>query len=109
MQKLKKTASFQINWNYRAPYVTPQGTFVRNPGITLSLDKRFFDKKLSVTLKATDIFNIMSSSGTQEIPGIYRDFEYKWLTRRVYVTLSYRFGKMDNKLKVPRSSEGGNS
>lgn len=105
----KKTASFQINWNYRAPYVTPQGTFVRNPGITLSLDKRFFDKKLSVTLKATDIFNIMSSSGTQEIPGIYRDFEYKWLTRRVYVTLSYRFGKMDNKLKVPRSSEGGNS
>jgi outer membrane receptor protein involved in Fe transport len=103
----KKTASLQVNWNYHAPRITPQGVFQRQPGVTIAFEKRLFDKKFIINAKVTDIFNVMSAKGNMEQPGIIQNFEYKWLTRRYYLTLSYRFGKNDSKLKAPKSGGGG--
>jgi hypothetical protein len=39
---------------------------------------------------------------------IYQVSEFKWLTRRVYITLSYKFGKLEmgNKSKVSGQDPG---
>ena len=41
---------------------------------------------------------------------IYQSSEFKWLTRRIYLTLSYKFGKLEisNKNKIP-GTEGGDN
>jgi hypothetical protein len=42
-------------------------------------------------------------------PGILQTGEFKWLTRRVYVSASYKFGKLEisNKAKQGSSDGGG--
>jgi hypothetical protein len=41
-------------------------------------------------------------------PGVEQTAEFKWLTRRLYISASYKFGKleMSNKSKLP-GAEGG--
>jgi hypothetical protein len=41
-------------------------------------------------------------------PGVEQTAEFKWLTRRFYVSASYKFGKLEisNKSKLP-GTEGG--
>jgi hypothetical protein len=37
-------------------------------------------------------------------PGIYQDVQFKWLTRRFFLTFSYKFGKLE---MAPKKSSGG--
>lgn len=101
----KKTASFQVNANYRSPRVTPQGKVQPRGSLDLSIEKRFFDKKLSTSFRVTDVFNTRGFIIDLDQEGIRQDGEYKWLTRRFILTVSYKFGKYD--VKVPRNNNGG--
>ncbi|MFT5858896.1 MAG: outer membrane receptor protein involved in Fe transport [Flavobacteriaceae bacterium] len=103
----KKTASFQLNGNYSAPRVTPQGIILSRTQIDASVEKRLLDKKLSIGFRVTDIFDTKGFRIDLDQEGIQQDVVYKWLTRRFYVTASYRFGKLDQKIKAPRLDQGG--
>ncbi len=102
-----KTASAQLNVQYNAPRVTPQGIVQPRAGVDLAVEKRFFDKKLSVGARVTDVFNRRGFLIDLNQEGVRQEAEFKWLTRRYYLTVSYRFGKLDKKLRGPRRTDGG--
>ncbi|NRA11688.1 MAG: TonB-dependent receptor [Crocinitomicaceae bacterium] len=102
----KKTASFKVTANYSAPRVVPQGVFQRGNVIGMAFEKRLFKNKLSIGTRVTDLFNTMNTTIKLDRDGVMQDMEFKWLSRRVYLTLSYKFGQLDKK-KMPRTSSVG--
>ena len=103
----KKTATLQLNVNYIAPRITVQGIAQRKGSVELSFDKKFNDGKWTVGTRVSDIFNRQGFYMEVNQLNIYQVSEFKWLTRRVYLTVAYKFGKLEmgNKSKVP-GSEG---
>ena len=103
----KKTATLQLNVNYIAPRITVQGIAQRKGSVELSFDKKFNDGKWTVGTRVSDIFNRQGFYMEVNQLNIYQVSEFKWLTRRVYLTIAYKFGKLEmgNKSKVP-GSEG---
>jgi len=103
----KKTASFQLNAKYNAPIVAPQGLVQPRASVDLSMEKRFFDKRFSIGVRVTDLFDTKGFVIALEQPGVHQESEYKWRTRRLYLTMSYRWGKLDGKTKPSRRNSGG--
>lgn len=103
----QKTASAQLNFRYNAPRTTPQGIVQPRQGIDISFEKRLMNKKLSIGAKVTDIFDTKGFVIDYGEPGVHQDSEYKWLTRRFYVTLTYRWGSNSKRIKTPRNFSGG--
>lgn len=105
----KKSATFQLNGNYEAPRVTPQGKMKPRTSLDLAVDKRLLkNKSLSVGVRLSDVFNTKNFRMKLEQPGVTQSVEYKWLTRRLYFSISYRFGNLDGKVKPGREGrEGG--
>lgn len=103
----KKTASLQASGNYSAPRVTPQGIFQRGNMVALGVEKRMFDNKFLIGVRVTDLFNTLNTTIKLDSDGVQQNTEFKWLTRRVFFTLTYKFGQFDKK-KLPKAkSEGG--
>ncbi len=105
----KGNGNIQVNSQYIAPTFTVQGYYQRFAGIDIGINRFFMDKKLMVGIRLTDIldqqgFYLQVSDGpfTQESM-------YKWETRRLYLNVSYKFGKMNssNSKKQSRGSNGG--
>lgn len=104
----KKTATLQINAAYNARRITIQGTAQRRGPIDISFDKSFKSGKITVGARVTDIFNRQGFYMKIDQPTVQQSFEFKWLTRRYFLTFSYKFGKleMSNK-KSGGGGEGG--
>lgn len=104
----KKTATLQLNVNYIAPRITVQGTAQRKGSVEISFNKKFNDGKWTVGTRVSDIFNRQGFFMEVNQQNIYQVSEFKWLTRRVYITLSYKFGKLEmgNKSKVSGQDSG---
>lgn len=97
----KKTMTVQLNVNYIAPNITAQGTAQRRGAIDVSTEKSLKGGKWSIGMKVTDIFNRQGFSFRVEQPSIVQTSEFKWLTRRYYLTITYKFGKLEMSNKKP--------
>lgn len=103
----KRTATIQLNVNYIAPRITILGTAQRRGPVDIGLDKRL-GSHWSVGCKVTDVFNRQGFYMHVRQPAISQDVEFKWLTRRFYVNVSYKFGKLEmTKPKNNQDSGGG--
>ncbi len=102
----KKTMTVQLNLSYNAPRVTPQGIVQPRTGIDISVEKRLFANRFSVGARVSDIFNTKGFRFELTQEGVNQKSEYKWLTRRFYLTLSYKIGKYEKK-KGSHDSDGG--
>lgn len=103
----KKTMSAQVNIKYSAPRTTPQGIVQRGTSVDVSLEKRLLNNRLSVSTRVSDIFNTLRFTGDLEQMGVQQSVEYKWLTRRWFLTVSYKIGKFESKSKGPSGGNGG--
>lgn len=105
----KKTASIQVNGTYNAPRVTVMGWAQRRGALDVSGEKKFKDGVYSVGFRVSDIFNRQGFRMEVQQPGIYQEAEFKWLTRRFYLTFTYKFGKleMSNKRQGGGAVDGG--
>jgi outer membrane receptor protein involved in Fe transport len=103
----KKTATVQINAAYNARRITIQGTAQRQGPVDVSFDKSFKGGKISVGARVTDVFNKMGFYMTVDQPTVQQTVEFKWLTRRFFLTFSYKFGKLEMSNKKAGSGEGG--
>ena len=107
----KKTATFQMNGNYDAQRITPQGIIKPRGSLDLAVDKRLLKKKsLSIGMRVTDVFNTRMFQLELDQIDARQETTYKWLTRRFYVSISYKFGNLDQKEKpsrIPSGDEGG--
>ena len=98
-----RTASIQVNAAYNAPRFTVQGKAQRKGPIDISADKSFKDGKWTVGMRVSDILNKQGFYMTVSQPGIDQNGSFKWLTRKVFVTFSYKFGKME----ISNKNKGG--
>lgn len=89
-----KTAAFQINGRYTGRRITPQGFVIPGPAVDLSFQKSFLNKNLELTIRVSDIFDTQGFYIQTEVPGVYQDRTFKWETRRLFVTLNYKFGRL---------------
>ncbi|MDX1652060.1 MAG: TonB-dependent receptor [Brumimicrobium sp.] len=100
-------STIQVNAEYIAPRYTVQGVYQRNPGIDIGVTRLLLNKKLNIGLRVTDVFD--QKSFYMEINN--ENFEqvtlYKWTTRRIYFTLSYKFGNLGNDDRKKESQKGG--
>ena len=105
----KKTATLQLSVNYNGPRVTVQGIAQRRGPIDLAFEKKLANGNWSLGARVTDIFDRQGFYFEVDRPGVYQVGEFKWLTRRVYVSASYKFGKLEisNKAKQSGSDGGG--
>ena len=94
----KRTAKAQLNLRYSAPRITAQGIVQRYSGLDISIEKSILKKKLIFVFKVSDIFDVKRFHIDYELDNVHQISEYKWLTRRFYGTVIYKFGKLDNKL-----------
>jgi outer membrane receptor protein involved in Fe transport len=99
----KKTASIQINGTYNAPRITVQGTARRRGALDISGEKKFKDGMFSVGFRVSDIFNRQGFEMQVNQPTIRQDVEFKWLTRKYFITFTYKFGK----LEISKKNQGG--
>lgn len=100
----KRTASIQVNATYNGPRVTVQGVVQRRGPVDISAEKTFKEGKISLGMRVSDVFNRQGFYMTLDQPGIDQSMEFKWLTRRFYLTFSYKFGKLE---MAPKKSSGG--
>jgi hypothetical protein len=105
----KKTATLQLSINYNGPRVTVQGIAQRKGPIDLAFEKKLANGNWTIGTRVTDIFDRQGFYFEVDRPGIVQTGEFKWLTRRVYVSASYKFGKLEvsNKAKQSTGDSGG--
>jgi outer membrane receptor protein involved in Fe transport len=103
----KKTATLQLSVNYNGPRVTVQGIAQRRGPIDLAFEKKLANGNWSLGARVTDIFDRQGFYFEVDRPGVYQVGEFKWLTRRVYISASYKFGKLEISNKAKQSSSDG--
>lgn len=104
---LKKTLTLQINGRYSAPSVTAQGIMKPRGSIDFSADKSLWDGKWGIGLRVTDIFNTQGFYFEVNQPTVAQSTQFKWETRRIIVSIRYRFGKTDFKEDKRSNDNGG--
>ena len=103
----KKTATLQLSVNYNGPRVTVQGIAQRRGPIDLAFEKKLAKGNWSIGTRVTDIFDSQGFYFEVDRPGIVQTGEFKWLTRRVYVSASYKFGKLEISKAKQSAGDGG--
>ena len=103
----KKTATVQLNAAYNARRVTIQGTAQRRGPVDISFEKSFKDGKWTIGARVSDVFNRQGFYLKVDQPNVQQDVEFKWLTRRYFVTFSYKFGKLEISNKKQSGGDGG--
>ncbi|MCO5260603.1 MAG: TonB-dependent receptor [Crocinitomicaceae bacterium] len=104
----KKTATVQLNAVYNAPRVTPQGKVFTWNFVDISVQKNFFNKKLTIGLKLADVFNTKNFRMKIDRADLQQTSKFDFQTRRVYLTLTYKFGKLEfSQKQLPKENEGG--
>jgi len=94
------TTTIQINAQYIAPRYTVQGFYQRSPGVDVGFTRTLMNKKMVIGLRVSDIFDQTKFYFEINDGNVMQKTTYKWTTRRLYLTLSYKFGNMTTKDRV---------
>ena len=92
--KMHTKSSLQINGNYEAPRIIPQGRVVEIWSLDASLNLNF-TKKLSLTATVSDIFNTRVFGTIYLTPTFEQKTVRRWESRHVRFMLTWKFGEPD--------------
>lgn len=91
-----KGYNLQVSANYFAPKIVTQGRTQSIAFMDLALKKSFMDRRLNVTLLASDIFNTRKRSTIFDLfPFQNQEYYYNRQTRYVGFNLQYKFPSKD--------------
>lgn len=107
--RLPKDFSAQVNNRFRSGFEYQQGKILPRNTVDVSLRKTFLNKKASVFLNVSDIFNTGYFRIETFGPGFERNLEFKWETRIAFLGFSYTFGQFDPSLFNRRRGGGRSS
>ncbi len=85
----------QLTYFYSGKMLTSQGEVKPVSSFDIGFRKDFMDKKLSLNLRASDIFNAVKMSGTTTTETYTQQFNRQRESRVVSLTLAYKFGDTD--------------
>jgi len=102
---LPKNINFEISGYYNGPGIWG-GVFSYDPSFSLNVgvQKKFFSKQLNVKLSGEDLFYESGWSGTSYYNGLTGSGSGRWDSRRVSLSLSYKFG--NSKIKSRKRKTG---
>ncbi|HMS32736.1 MAG TPA: outer membrane beta-barrel family protein [Ignavibacteria bacterium] len=100
-------AGVQLTYFYSGKMITAQGQIDPVNTFDISFRKDLFDKKLSVNLRISDIFNNMKMAGTTTTDTYSMDYSRQRESRVAMLTLSYKFGS-ESKNKKERKKKKSN-
>lgn len=104
----KKTASLQVSVTYNGKRITVQGIAQRQGPTDIAFEKRLSKGKWTIGTRVSDIFNVQGFYFEVNRPTVEQTSTFKWLTRRYYLSVSYKFGKLElNTKKLPGGDGGG--
>lgn len=104
--KLPFGVFYQISGNYNAAGVAAQGSFLPIYGIDMALKRDFLkDKKLSLTVNVSDIFDTRRMRIQTESTYFTQDIMRKRESQIGMFIITYKFGANDNKPKKVEKSE----
>jgi len=99
---------YSINMELSGYYTSYQlmGNVTLNPryNIDFGIQRKFMKDKIMLKASVSDIFNINKSGGYSKYNNVDIDFKNTYDSRRLNVSLSYRFGKDDFKTRANRST-----
>ena len=104
-----KTGSLQVSYGYNGPRITVQGIVQRIGTLDFAFEKKFFDGDLSLGFRVSDLLNQQAFYMDITRDNINQQAYYKWMSRRIFVTARYKFGKVEvkgNNTAGPPSSNG---
>lgn len=107
--KFPKSFTMQVNGNYQAPQIIPQGTTRVTEFMDVTISKNI-KQKLTFTLLVSDVFNSKRFGNNYDTPQYTQDLSRRRETRYIKLTLMYMFGKMDSgvfKKMKQMKKEGG--
>jgi hypothetical protein len=91
-----KSLSFQLIANYAGPIVGVYSHMEPQYSMDLAVKKDLLKNKLSLTLRASDVFNSLKNSYTSWGSNFTADNWRKTETRVLYFSIAYSFGSKDN-------------
>lgn len=104
--RLPKQWSTQLNGNYEAPRIIPQGRTIPVHSVDFTISKNV-KKVWSFNLSVIDIFNTRRFGAFYETAFFNQEFSRRRDTRFVRLTASYRFGEFDISLLKRLRRSGG--
>lgn len=98
--------SLQVTGNYNARQVVAQGYRKANYSVDAGLRKSFWNKKLSLSINARDLFDSRKWHTITETGDTRMDSKSWRGGRRIGLTLTYSFGNMKQTPRKPSQSSG---
>ena len=95
----------QISYNYSGKILTAQGSLEPFQSMDIAMKKDFMQKKVSLSLRVSDIFNTMKFAYNSSGTGFVTNFVRKRDSRNAFLTLSIRLGTDQNQQKSRRKRE----
>lgn len=99
--------SIQVSYFYSGKQYNAQGTFEPFSMLDAAFKKDFFNKRLSLTLRVSDILDEAKFKANISGAGYYETFERKRDARTFYLNLSYKFGQQE-KTKFDKGKKRNN-
>ncbi len=90
---MPKNFSLQVNCMFEGPSVMAQAIRKEFYTVDAGLRKDFKNKKLTLSLRFSDIFNTMRFRIVTDDPSLKAQMEFKRQSRLAYITLSYRINE----------------
>ena len=91
----KKTGSFQLSYGYNGPRVSVQGIVQRKGTLDIAFEKKFMENNFFLGFRVSDLLNQQAFYMDLYRENINQEAYYKWMSRRVFITLRYKFGKVE--------------
>jgi len=101
--------SIQMSYFYSGKRVTSNGIMEPFQAFDAAVKKDLFDKKLSLTLRASDIFNTSKFAMTTDDVDFHEYSERTRDSRGLFFNITYKFGQQDKKQQGKKRKEDNNN
>jgi hypothetical protein len=99
----------QASFNYQGAMVMPQGTMDPVYSFDAAVKKDFFDKRLTINFRVSDIFKTQKFNANVLGTGFAQSFTRERDSRTAFVTLTYKFGTKEKQSPRDRKKEDNNN
>jgi hypothetical protein len=101
---LPKDFAIELRGNYMSKFAYSMLLMNARGSIDLGAQKQLFDKKATLKLSVSDVFNLQENSYSSQFENINLTGKQRYDSRRVSLTFTWRFGRTDIKAARQRSS-----
>jgi iron complex outermembrane recepter protein len=102
---LPKNWSAELFAFYNTRFLDPPAIVRPQWSVEVGLQKKALNDALTVRLGCSDVFNSLDIRLVRNFGGLFYTNRFKWETRRIKLSLSYKFGRKN--IKEPRNRNSG--